>query len=87
MENALESVDPDGLELGLLSLGDLLPDPNTGLCRSESERHRTLVAERLHILSSFRIQAWTRDWRDTRMALASAIVSSTTSAALFISRT
>ena len=31
------------LELGLLSLGDLLPDPNTGLCRTESERHRSLV--------------------------------------------
>jgi alkanesulfonate monooxygenase SsuD/methylene tetrahydromethanopterin reductase-like flavin-dependent oxidoreductase (luciferase family) len=31
------------LELGLLSLGDLLPDPNTGHCRTESERHRTLV--------------------------------------------
>lgn len=31
------------LELGLLSLGDLLPDPNTGLERSEAERHRTLV--------------------------------------------
>jgi alkanesulfonate monooxygenase SsuD/methylene tetrahydromethanopterin reductase-like flavin-dependent oxidoreductase (luciferase family) len=32
-----------GLEIGLLSLGDLLPDPNTGHCRTESERHRTLV--------------------------------------------
>jgi len=31
------------LEIGLLSLGDLLPDPNTGECRTESERHRTLV--------------------------------------------
>jgi alkanesulfonate monooxygenase SsuD/methylene tetrahydromethanopterin reductase-like flavin-dependent oxidoreductase (luciferase family) len=31
------------LEMGLLSLGDLLPDPNTGLCRTESQRHRTLV--------------------------------------------
>jgi alkanesulfonate monooxygenase SsuD/methylene tetrahydromethanopterin reductase-like flavin-dependent oxidoreductase (luciferase family) len=31
------------LELGLLSLGDLLPDPNTGACRTESARHRTLV--------------------------------------------
>jgi len=31
------------LEIGLLSLGDLLPDPNTGHCRTESERHRTLV--------------------------------------------
>ena len=32
-----------GLETGILSLGDLLPDPNTGHCRTESERHRTLV--------------------------------------------
>ena len=31
------------LEVGLLSLGDLLADPNTGHIRSESERHRTLV--------------------------------------------
>jgi alkanesulfonate monooxygenase SsuD/methylene tetrahydromethanopterin reductase-like flavin-dependent oxidoreductase (luciferase family) len=31
------------LEIGLLSLGDLLPDPNTGHCRTESARHRTLV--------------------------------------------
>lgn len=31
------------LETGLLSLGDLLPDPNTGNCRTESQRHRTLV--------------------------------------------
>ncbi len=31
------------LEIGLLSLGDLLPDPNTGRCRTEAERHRTLV--------------------------------------------
>ncbi len=31
------------VEIGLLSLGDLLPDPNTGHCRTESERHRTLV--------------------------------------------
>ncbi len=31
------------LEIGLLSLGDLLPDPGTGHCRTESERHRTLV--------------------------------------------
>ncbi len=31
------------LETGLLSLGDLLPDPDTGHCRTESERHRTLV--------------------------------------------
>ncbi len=30
-------------EVGLLSLGDLLADPNTGACRTESERHRTLV--------------------------------------------
>jgi alkanesulfonate monooxygenase SsuD/methylene tetrahydromethanopterin reductase-like flavin-dependent oxidoreductase (luciferase family) len=30
-------------ELGLLSLGDLLPDPHTGHCRTESARHRTLV--------------------------------------------
>jgi alkanesulfonate monooxygenase SsuD/methylene tetrahydromethanopterin reductase-like flavin-dependent oxidoreductase (luciferase family) len=30
-------------EIGLLSLGDLLPDPNTGDIRTESERHRTLV--------------------------------------------
>ncbi len=34
---------PASLQTGLLSLGDLLPDPNTGRCRSESERHRTLV--------------------------------------------
>ena len=33
------------LEFGLLSLGDLLPDPNTGLCRTEAERHRTLVEQ------------------------------------------
>ncbi len=31
------------LETGLLSLGDLLPDPATGECRSEAQRHRTLV--------------------------------------------
>ncbi len=31
------------LEFGLLSLGDLLADPNTGACRTEAERHRTLV--------------------------------------------
>ncbi len=31
------------LDLGILSLGDLLPDPNTGLMRTEAERHRTLV--------------------------------------------
>lgn len=31
------------LEVGLLSLGDLLPDPNTGIMRTEAERHRTLV--------------------------------------------
>lgn len=33
------------LETGLLSLGDLLPDPNTGHCRTESQRHRTLVEQ------------------------------------------
>ena len=33
----------DAFEVGLLSLGDLLPDPNTGHMRSEAERHRTLV--------------------------------------------
>ena len=31
------------LETGILSLGDLLPDPNTGKIRTEAERHRTLV--------------------------------------------
>ena len=30
-------------EIGLLSLGDLLPDPNTAECRTESERHRSLI--------------------------------------------
>ncbi len=34
-----------GLEFGLLSLGDLLPDPNTGLCRTEAQRHRSLVEQ------------------------------------------
>lgn len=34
---------PADLEIGLLSLGDLLPDPNTGECRTESQRHRNLV--------------------------------------------
>lgn len=33
------------LETGLLSLGDLLADPDTGQCRTESERHRTLVEQ------------------------------------------
>jgi len=33
------------LELGLLSLGDLIADPNSGLCRTESQRHRTLVEQ------------------------------------------
>ena len=33
------------METGLLTLGDLLPDPNTGICRTESERHRTLVEQ------------------------------------------
>jgi alkanesulfonate monooxygenase SsuD/methylene tetrahydromethanopterin reductase-like flavin-dependent oxidoreductase (luciferase family) len=32
-----------GLEFGLLSLGDRLADPNTGACRTESERHRSIV--------------------------------------------
>ncbi len=36
-------MDTKTLEIGLLSLGDLLPDPNTGHCRTESERHRNLV--------------------------------------------
>ncbi|MGI9612675.1 MAG: LLM class flavin-dependent oxidoreductase [Acidimicrobiales bacterium] len=31
------------LELGLMSLGDLLPHPNTGNCQTEAERHRSLV--------------------------------------------
>lgn len=31
------------LDIGLLSLGDLLGDPNTGHCRTESERHRSFV--------------------------------------------
>ena len=31
------------LEIGLLSLGDLLADPKTGHMRTEAERHRTLV--------------------------------------------
>ncbi|NKB98220.1 MAG: LLM class flavin-dependent oxidoreductase [Pseudomonadales bacterium] len=31
------------MEFGLLSLGDLLADPNTDQCRTEAERHRTLV--------------------------------------------
>lgn len=31
------------LQTGLLSLGDLLPDPNTGVCRTEAARHRSLV--------------------------------------------
>ncbi len=30
-------------ETGLLSLGDLLPDPETGVMRTEAERHRNLV--------------------------------------------
>jgi len=33
------------MQLGLLSLGDLLPDPATGISRSEAERHRTLVEQ------------------------------------------
>ena len=33
----------NGLDIGLLTLGDLLPDPGTGHCRTESERHRTFV--------------------------------------------
>ena len=33
------------LQTGLLSLGDLLADPNTGQCRSEAARHRTLVEQ------------------------------------------
>jgi alkanesulfonate monooxygenase SsuD/methylene tetrahydromethanopterin reductase-like flavin-dependent oxidoreductase (luciferase family) len=33
----------NGFQLGLLSLGDLLPDPNTGQRRTESARHRTLI--------------------------------------------
>ena len=43
MDNAPTSGHSSKLEIGLLSLGDLLPDPNTGHCRTESERHRTLV--------------------------------------------
>ncbi|MGI9596965.1 MAG: LLM class flavin-dependent oxidoreductase [Acidimicrobiales bacterium] len=40
------------MELGLMSLGDLLPDPATGIAVSEAERHRSLIdqaiqAERL----------------------------------------
>ena len=38
-----ESAREARLETGLLSLGDLLPDPNTGECRTESARHRSLV--------------------------------------------
>ena len=33
------------IEIGLLSLGDLLPDPDSGACRSESARHRSLVEQ------------------------------------------
>ncbi len=33
------------MQIGLLSLGDLVPDPATGECRSEAERHRTLVEQ------------------------------------------
>ncbi len=33
------------MELGLLSLGDLLPDPATGISRTEAERHRSLVEQ------------------------------------------
>ncbi len=33
------------LEIGLLSLGDLLPDPATGATATESERHRSLVEQ------------------------------------------
>ncbi len=36
---------PARLETGLLSLGDLLPDPETGVMRSEAERHRTLIEQ------------------------------------------
>lgn len=36
---------PQALDIGLLSLGDLLPDPNTGQCRTEAQRHRTLVEQ------------------------------------------
>ena len=32
-------------EAGLMSLGDLLPDPNTGHTVTESQRHRSLVAQ------------------------------------------
>ncbi len=39
------STSQTGLQTGLLSLGDLLPDPNTGVCRSESARHRSLVEQ------------------------------------------
>lgn len=33
------------LEIGLLSLGDLLPDPMSGECRTEAQRHRGLVEQ------------------------------------------
>ena len=39
------TVKPSGLQFGLLSLGDLLPDPNTNQCRTESQRHRSLVEQ------------------------------------------
>ncbi len=31
------------MEIGLLSLGDLLPDPATGVCRTDAQRHRAIV--------------------------------------------
>ncbi len=33
------------LEVGLMSLGDLLPDPETGALASEAERHRSIVGQ------------------------------------------
>lgn len=31
------------MEIGLLTLGDLLPDPATGVCRNDAQRHRAIV--------------------------------------------
>ena len=36
------------MHLGLLSLGDCLPDPATGAQVAPSERHRAIVAEAVH---------------------------------------